>query len=130
MLQTSRVRQLPPPDLLLGRPTVRRRIGPPQARTTAPSKLRLGPVVVSVCLCVFGLVLYMWPRVHSVRLGYQLQRSEQRLRDLLQERDQLRLDIASLKDPRRVYEVATEQLGMQLPRREQVFFLTREGKVQ
>jgi cell division protein FtsL len=86
--------------------------------------------MVCVCLCVFGLMLYMWPRVHSVRLGYQLQRSEQRLRDLLQERDQLRLDIASLKDPRRVYEVATEQLGMQLPKREQVFFLTREGKVQ
>ena len=130
MLHSSHVRQLPPPDPLPGRPTARRRIGPPQARTTAPPKLRLGPVMVGVCLCLLGLALYMWPRVHSVRLGYQLQRSEQRLRDLFQERDQLRLEIAALKDPRRVYEVATERLGMQLPRREQVFFLTREGKVQ
>jgi cell division protein FtsL len=70
----------------------------------------------------------MWPRVQVVRLAYRLQTSEQRLQDLMQERDQLQAELASLKDPQRIYRVATEQLGMRSPRHEQRFILTREPK--
>jgi len=81
-------------------------------------------------LCLIGMAGYVWPHVSIVGLGYQMQSREQRLRILLQERDQLRLELASLKDPQRVYRVATEQLGMNVPRHEQVFIVTRERKVQ
>jgi len=87
-------------------------------------------VVVGLGLCLVSLLVYMWPRLYVIRLGYRVQTSEQRLRELLQERDQLRLDIAALKDPQRVYRVATEQLGMHVPRHEQVFTVTRERKGQ
>jgi cell division protein FtsL len=73
-----------------------------------------------------GVAVYIWPRVQVVRLAYRLQASEQHLRGLLQTHDQLRSELASLKDPARVYRVATEQLGMGTPRRDQVVIVTRE----
>jgi len=68
----------------------------------------------------------MWPRVQVVRLAYRTQTSEQYLRELLQVHDQLRFELASLKDPERIYRVATEQLGMGMPRRDQVMIMTHE----
>jgi cell division protein FtsL len=70
----------------------------------------------------------MWPRVQVVRLAYQLQTSEQRLQEIRQERDQLQSELAALKDPERIYRVATEQLGMRVPGHEQRFILTREAE--
>jgi cell division protein FtsL len=55
-----------------------------------------------------------------------MQTSEQHLRELLQAHDQLRFELASLRDPERVYRVATEQLGMGTPRRDQVVIVTQE----
>jgi cell division protein FtsL len=68
----------------------------------------------------------MWPRVQVVRLAYRMQTSEQHLRQMLQAHDQLRFELASLKDPERIYRIATEQLGMGMPRRDQVVIMTHE----
>jgi cell division protein FtsL len=74
--------------------------------------------------------MYMWPRVQVVRLAYRTQAAEQYLRELLQAHDQLRFELASLKDPERIYRVATEQLGMGMPRRDQVMIMTHEPQGQ
>ena len=71
--------------------------------------------------------MYMWPRVQVVRLAYRMQTSEQHLRELMQAHDQLRFELASLKDPERIYRIATEQLGMGIPRRDQVVIITHES---
>jgi len=73
-----------------------------------------------------GVAVYMWPRVQVIRLAYRMQTSEQHLRELLQERDQLRFELASLKDPQRIYRIATEQLGMSTPRHDQVVIISHE----
>jgi cell division protein FtsL len=83
------------------------------------------PLLVSAFLCLSGIGVYMWPRVQSVRLAYQLPAAEQRLKDLLQEHDHLRLELAALTDPQRVYKIATERLGMITPKHDQVFILMR-----
>jgi cell division protein FtsL len=57
-----------------------------------------------------------------------MQTSKQHLRELLQAHDQLRFELASLKDPERIYRVATEQLGMGMPRRDQVVIVTYEPR--
>jgi cell division protein FtsL len=57
-----------------------------------------------------------------------MQTAEQHLKELLQEQDQLRFELAALKDPQRIYHVATDQLGMSLPRQDQVFIVTRDPK--
>lgn len=97
-------------------------------RAPGPRRFRFGPLLVSLLLCLAGVAVYMWPRVQVVRLAYRMQTSEQHLRALLQERDQLRFELATLQDPQRIYRVATEQLGMSTPRHNQVVFVTREPK--
>jgi cell division protein FtsL len=52
------------------------------------------------------------------------------LRQLLQAHDQLRFELAVLKEPERIYRIATEQLGMRVPQPEQVIFVTRESQGQ
>jgi cell division protein FtsL len=54
-----------------------------------------------------------------------MQTSEQHLRELRQAHDQLRFELAALKDPERIYRVATEQLDMGLPRRDQMVIVTQ-----
>jgi cell division protein FtsL len=128
MLRTSHVRRMPLPRIPPRRLT---QSHPPHARQeiSSPSTtLRFVPLVLSVMLCFAGIGVYIWPRVQVVRLAYQLQTSEQRLQELLEERDLLQAELASLKDPRRIYQVATEQLGMGAPSHEQRFILTREPK--
>jgi cell division protein FtsL len=128
MLRTSDVDPvplptIPPRPLMTPHQTPHDREPSPQWR-----RFRLAPVLVTVFLCLAGVAVYMWPRLQVVRLAYRMQASEQRLNDLRQERDDLRRELASLKDPQRLYRVATEQLGMGVPRHDQVFVLTREPR--
>ncbi|HSF29209.1 MAG TPA: cell division protein FtsL [Candidatus Tectomicrobia bacterium] len=97
-------------------------------RSTLPQRFRFAPLLVSLFLCLAGVGVYMWPRVQVVRLAYRLQTSEQRLRELLQERDQLRFELASLRDPQRIYRVAIDQLGMSTPQHDQVVIVTQEPR--
>jgi cell division protein FtsL len=124
MLRTIAMRQAPPP-----RPSPRRfgvpfRANLQSQRSSSLQRLRFGPLLVSLFFCLAGVVVYMWPRVQVVRLAYRMQTSEQHLREILQARDQLRFELASLKDPERIYRIATEQLGMGMPRRDQVVIMT------
>ena len=89
---------------------------------------RLGPLLVGVFLCLAGVGVYIWPRVQVVRLAYRLQSAERQLKTLIQEQDQLRLELAALRDPQRIYRVATDQLEMRMPRQDQVFIVTRDLK--
>jgi cell division protein FtsL len=97
-------------------------------RSPSPPHFRFGPLLVSLFFCLAGVGVYMWPRVQVVRLAYRTQTAEQRLRELLQERDQLRFELASLRDPQRIYRLAIDQLGMNTPRPDQVVIMTREPK--
>jgi cell division protein FtsL len=99
-----------------------------RARAPSPQGFRIGSLLMSLFLCLAGVGVYMWPRVQVVRLAYRMHTSDEQLRELSQERDQLRLELAALQDPHRIFRVATEQLGMSPPRHDQVVFVTRDVK--
>lgn len=101
---------------------------PPEAPPPALLRYPLGSLLVCACLCLLGVGIYMWPRVQGVRLAYHIQGAEQRVKGLIQERDQLRLERAALSDPQRLYHEATEQLGLVTPNHDQVFILVHESK--
>jgi cell division protein FtsL len=88
----------------------------------------MGPVLSVAFLCLLGIGVYMWPRLQGVRLAYEVQGAEQQLKDLTQERDHLRLELAVLSDPQRVHYMATEQLGMITPSHDQIFYLMHESQ--
>jgi cell division protein FtsL len=128
MLRAMSVRQSPPPRSSPRRISPSQQTTPYGERAPGPRRFRFGPLLLSLFLCLAGVAVYMWPRVQVVRLAYRMQASEQHLRSLLQERDQLRFELAALQDPQRIYRVATEQLGMSTPRQDQVVFVAREPK--
>jgi len=126
MLHTIPIRQSPPAR------TSPHRIKPSPAPdldnepTLVSQRLRFGPLLLSLLFCLAGIAVYMWPRVQVVRLAYRMQTSEQRLSELVQQRDQLRLEVTSLKDPERIYRIATEQLGLSTPRHNQVVIVSHD----
>jgi cell division protein FtsL len=124
MLRTITVRQSSPPRTSARRFSSTIRAEQQSQRSSSLYRFRFGPLIVSLFLCLAGVAVYVWPRVQVVRVAYRMQTSEQHLRELLQAHDQLRFDLASLKDPERIYRIATEQLGMGMPRRDQVVIVT------
>ena len=126
MLRTISVRQFPPPRV------TPRRLGPSHSTdldrksTSVSQRFRFGPLLLSLFLCLAGIAVYMWPRVQVVRLAYRLQASEQHLRLLVQQRDQLQLEVTALKDPQRIYRIATEQLGLSTPRPDQIIIVSHQ----
>lgn len=70
-----------------------------------------------------GLMLvfvFVWERVDTVRLGYQIERSKAQKVLLERERDQLQVRFSSLTAPERIAKVAAERLGMVPPQQGQV----------
>jgi cell division protein FtsL len=128
MLRTTPVPQSPPVRTSLRRISVSQQTAQHGERAHVPQHFRFGPLLLGFFLCLAGVVVYMWPRVQVVRLAYRVQTSEQHLRALDRQRDQFRFELASLKDPQRIYRVATDQLGMSIPRRDQIVLVTREPK--
>jgi cell division protein FtsL len=128
MLRTISVRQSPPPRFSPRPASSASQTDLQGERSPSLQRFRLGPLLVSLFLCLAGIAVYMWPRVQVVRLAYRMQASEQHLRELLQVHDQLRFELAALKDPQRIYRVATEQLGMSTPRRDQVMIVRHESQ--
>jgi len=126
MLHTTSVRQPPSPRAFPRRISKSHPTDLHSESASASQRFRFGPLLVSLFLCLAGIAVYMWPRVQVVRLAYRMQTSEQHLSELLHQRDQLRLEVTSLKDPQRIYRIATEQLGMSTPRQDQVVFVSHE----
>jgi cell division protein FtsL len=126
MLRPGAVRQSTPSRISPRRTVVSQQNHQRNADAALVRRYRLGPLLVGVFLCLAAVGVYMWPRVQVVRLAYRLQNSERQLKALIQEQDQLRLELAALKDPQRVYHIAADQLGMRMPRQDQVFIVTRD----
>jgi len=70
-----------------------------------------------------GLILvfvFVWERVDTVRVGYQIERSKAQKLLLERERDQLQVRFSSLTAPERIAKMAMERLGMVQPQQGQV----------
>ncbi len=76
-------------------------------------------IVVIVLLTIVSL-FHVWSRVRVVDLGIQITEASKTLRECQQEKNRLRLEVASLKNPARIELVAKEELGMTLPTDQQV----------
>jgi cell division protein FtsL len=78
--------------------------------------MRVMVVVSGLCL----VLVFVWERVDIVRLGYHIERLKAEKARLERDRDQLRVQVSALSAPDRIAKVATERLGMVLPRAGQV----------
>lgn len=69
------------------------------------------------------LFLYAWCRVQCVNIGYEITREEQSQRNFVALQNQLKVELAHLKSPERIAEIAKEQLGLRAPEPKQIMVI-------
>jgi cell division protein FtsL len=97
---------------------VRRQPIAPKAAAAARRYLRQA-MSLAMAGMIFALC-YVWTRVQVIQLGYEVSRIRKEVTELVQQRDLLEAEVASLKAPERLTSIASERFGMRLPRGDEV----------
>jgi len=77
--------------------------------------LEILPAALAVLLLAGVGVVHVTSRVMVVKMGYELSRLDSAAAALTRENDQLRLELATLKNPARLEGIARKQLGLVPP---------------
>jgi cell division protein FtsL len=109
----------PPRVLAVRRPLVRPTGDPRRLLRIMRSRLvrrmlLLGAVLIALCMT------QVWLQLQVVRIGYELQAARQMAQRLDQEHRELQAELAMLRDPAQLAEVARTRLGLVDPQRGQV----------
>ena len=86
------------------------------------------PKVLAACLIFMGLFIgelffYTWCRVQSIQVRYEISELTADQARLLMLQDNLKIELARLKSPRRIAKIAKEQLGLILPTNKQLMLI-------
>jgi cell division protein FtsL len=77
----------------------------------------------ALLVAVIGtLTFYVWYQTESVKLGIDIGRNENRIRELEQAVETLKMRKAALLDPARVEKIARESLGLIDPKDDEVIY--------
>ncbi|MRR06597.1 MAG: cell division protein FtsL [Deltaproteobacteria bacterium] len=94
---------------------------PKKVELAASQRWDLFPYLVTLLTLLTLLSLFhVWSRVKVVDLNLQITEANRLFKDLQQEKNALRLEVASLKHPARIESLAKGELGMDLPSDQQV----------
>lgn len=87
------------------------------ARSTSLTSIlvQVLPPLLGIAAFVGVGLMHVTSRVLVVGVGYELSRLEGENHELLRQNDELRVELAALKNPARLERIAREQLGMALP---------------
>ena len=78
----------------------------------------------ALLLAIIGLLLlFVWERVDTIRVGYQIERLKVRTASLRREHDELRVKLSALSAPGRIAKAAIEHLDMIRPQQGQVIYV-------
>jgi len=97
---------------------------PKKIETAASQRWDLFPYLITVLALLTLLSLFhVWSRVKVVDLNLRITEGSRLLKGLQQEKNMLRLEVASLKNPARIESLAKGELGMVLPADQQVIIV-------
>jgi cell division protein FtsL len=111
---------------------------PPQA-ASAPSLMSRGKarriasrhvgtaLLLSAIMVLGGVLLYLWPQVRLVGLGYRHGKLLTQRTQMLQRQKELQVELSSLRQLRRIEDIATQHLGLHPPQATQVIYV-RSGQ--
>ena len=74
-------------------------------------------------LFIGELFFYTWCRVQSIQVRYEISELTADQARLLMLQDNLKIELARLKSPRRIAKIAKEQLGLILPTNKQLMLI-------
>jgi cell division protein FtsL len=78
-------------------------------------------VMMFVFIC--ELLFYTWCRVQSTHIRFDIARQADKANELSAMQDNLKIELARLKSPRRIAKIAREQLGLITPTPQQTIVL-------
>ena len=81
-------------------------------KRSANVALDLSPMMWQV---VYGIAALVALNAYSTKLGYEVVKTQQAVVQLTKDNDALDVEVASLKSPVRIQQIAEQQLGMVLP---------------
>lgn len=76
--------------------------------------------IIVITIIVMVVLFYLWSRLLTVNIGYEISRAEKEGKELIRENEMLKLDIATLKAPARIEGIAKNELGLIYPSQRQV----------
>jgi cell division protein FtsL len=97
-----------------------------RTRRTA-SKPVLVALLLSAATVLGGVLLYLWPQMRLVHLGYRQNELRQLRTHMVQRQKELRVELGSLRQLPRMEEVAVQRLGLRPPQASQVIYV-RSGQ--
>ena len=75
-------------------------------------------------LCFISeLFLYTWCRVQCIGIGYEISKAQSRQQELGVLRNNLKIELVSLKSPARIADIAKNRLGLSAPTPEQMIVI-------
>lgn len=80
-------------------------------------------VLLSVAMVLVGILLYLWPQVRLVTLGYRYSSLRALRVQALHKQKELQVERATLRHPSRIEEMAVQRLGMQRPHISQIIYV-------
>src|SRR5437868_6378218 len=84
-------------------------------------------LLLSASMVLGGVLLYLWPQVRLVGLGYRHGKLLAQRTQLLQRQKELQVELGSLRQLRRIEDIATQHLGLRPPQATQVIYV-RSGQ--
>jgi len=94
-------------------------------RGWSPKGIALGAALVTAVVGI--LTFYVWYQTESVKLGIDIGRSDERIRELEKSIEILKLRKAALLDPGRVERIARESLGLIDPKDDEIIYQKRDA---
>ena len=84
-------------------------------------------LLLSAVLVLGGVLLYLWPQMRLVGLGYRQSKLLAQRTQALQRQKELQVELGSLRQLRRIEEIAAQHLGLRPPQATQVIYV-RSGQ--
>jgi len=86
------------------------------------------PKILAACLLFMGLFIgellfYTWCRVQSIQVRYEISEFAADQERMLKLQDNLKIELARLKSPQRIAQIATQQLGLVAPTGKQLIII-------
>jgi len=79
--------------------------------------------MIMMFIFIVELLFYTWCRVQNVQHGYEISREAHNQKQLLVYQNSLKIEIARLKSPDRIAQIAKQQLGLIMPTTEKTILI-------
>ena len=83
----------------------------------------MGIWIIFMVFFISELFLYTWSRVQCVGIGYDISKTANHQKRLVVLQNNLKIELASLKSPARIAEIAKNRFGLTMPTPEQMIII-------